>query len=1119
MTRRSCIANVPLVVAACIAAPAYAADSAAPVPAVPVSGGTTSIDDIGYCRVSYRYTDGRGGVEPLGWTGHFEAATGISATPYGTQDGKRAYLLHPIWRGGTGDTDQEYRLTLPGASAISLQFSIAMKADAAGKSDGVTFRLYANGEKLLDRHKSDAAWTPFRFDLTRYAGRTVALRFEADPGPKGDPSFDYGLWGDRRLVLSGAQSTHPMPLFAPPTAALDAPQAGWKNASPTHAAASSGRKPITSACEPAKAGLFDGLRFRLTPPGHSPSSIDFGAGGYLDLIAPDGRTVPSYDPRVQAVVQQKTLSSTATRRTAVYTIDGRRITVVAEISRYDGSSVRVRLRSADPYIAGVHFGSLGPTAYRRTMAVPYYGTVDYAPLLGLFSNTAIDFSLSHASSLDGAAAYYAPLTDGRRNPIDETAYYALSPDIHAVWPTPPSPASPYRQTMGDRVVLDMWSGPFDERSRWLKTLASYGLDRFFVIVHDWQHGGYDNQLPDVLPANAAYGGNAALRDLTATARGFGELIGLHENYVDFYPNAPSYNTDDLALLPDGKFKPAWQQSVVPSFLMTPTAMRKYAARITPLAHRELGTNGSYLDVHSAIPPWDHPDARPDRPDAGSLQACWKAQRDLWQLMRDVHGGPVLGEGANHWYWSGLLDGVEAQFGVGVPGNGGETAPLFVDFDLLKIHPLQINHGMGYIERWLDGAHANAVPTAAQIDLYRMQEIAFGHSGFVGDRLIHALPFVWEEQNLVVPVSAQTAAAHVTGIRYEVNGRLIDTNSAIAAGAVFDRVRVDYDNGMTIWANGRNAPWTIRPRGVSAAVIPRSGWLAMSPTATAWTAARNGRTVSYARTPTTIFADARPISVTAVTGLRVRPRLLGFSQTGPRALAVQFGFDVREGIASGYRVFVHVVSRAKSAGEGIAMQLDAGFDAYPHTWPLAAAQRGRVVRAGLPADMPDGDYDIRVGLYSPQSGDRLILDGADDGGRRYTVGSFHVRDGGRSIAAEGVPGVRSAADMSTEPLSLPAPAVAGPMIDFGPLATNGSVLLRKVSSGVWTLTPMPRDEAFTVVIYGASIDPSLVTFRASIIDLGGHVVRNLGEIKPAAGKSSLRIDLPPGGTTYRLERAG
>jgi hypothetical protein len=43
--------------------------------------------------------------------------------------------------------------------------------------------------------------------------------------------------------------------------------------------------------------------------------------------------------------------------------------------------------------------------------------------------------------------------------------------------------------------------------------------------------------------------------------------------------------------------------------------------------------------------------------------------------------------------------VEAQFGSGWPSNGGFTAPLTVDFDSFKIHPLQFNDGAGYYSRW------------------------------------------------------------------------------------------------------------------------------------------------------------------------------------------------------------------------------------------------------------------------------------------------------------------------------------------------------------------------------------------------------------------------------------
>jgi len=67
--------------------------------------------------------------------------------------------------------------------------------------------------------------------------------------------------------------------------------------------------------------------------------------------------------------------------------------------------------------------------------------------------------------------------------------------------------------------------------------------------------------------------------------------------------------------------------------------------------------------------------------------------ELFRFMRDTHGGPLFGEGANHFYRAGQCDGVEAQV------RGGEDHAPLVDFDLLEIHPQMVNHGMGYYERW------------------------------------------------------------------------------------------------------------------------------------------------------------------------------------------------------------------------------------------------------------------------------------------------------------------------------------------------------------------------------------------------------------------------------------
>ena len=164
------------------------------------------LDDLGLYEVGYSYRGQPDRFFPTGWSGEFDDKTGVACHPSGEQGGRPAYLLHPPWRGGRGLAFQQFTFALPPtATRITLKGATAMRADAAepGKSDGVTFRLFVDGQPLLDTHRPDANWQPFSFDLTPKAGQTITLRFETDPGPRDNSSFDFALWADRELVLEG----------------------------------------------------------------------------------------------------------------------------------------------------------------------------------------------------------------------------------------------------------------------------------------------------------------------------------------------------------------------------------------------------------------------------------------------------------------------------------------------------------------------------------------------------------------------------------------------------------------------------------------------------------------------------------------------------------------------------------------------------------------------------------------------------------------------------------------------------------------------------------------------------------------------------------------------------
>ena len=231
--------------------------SAKAQPAVSPDLPVMNLDELGVYAVGYAY---RGQAEqqfPLGWSGFFEDRTGVACEPFGTQNGERAFLLHCPWRNGTGVAFQQFVIRLPaGATRILLRGATAMRSQNVANSDGVTFRLYADGAKLFDYHQTNDVWRQFEFDFSARRGSNLTVRFEVDPGPKNNPSFDYSLWGNRELVLEGY--TPPVPARpAPPPLVLSNLWAGQT----TEVAPKSGF-PGTST-----ASLSNGVaRFRYTGP-------------------------------------------------------------------------------------------------------------------------------------------------------------------------------------------------------------------------------------------------------------------------------------------------------------------------------------------------------------------------------------------------------------------------------------------------------------------------------------------------------------------------------------------------------------------------------------------------------------------------------------------------------------------------------------------------------------------------------------------------------------------------------------------------------------------------------------------------------------------------------------
>ena len=1030
-----------------------------------------SLDEIGLYAAGCQY---RGQPEhrfPAGWSGGFEARTGVALQPAGEQNGRAAFLLHPPWRGGTGVAFQEFSFRLPPAGKVQrirLTGATAMREDALAtpgekpKSDGATFRIFANGQPLLDEHRADAQWKAFSFDLTGWAGQILMLRFETDPGPRNDASFDFALWGDRELTLQGFQPRKKSNEAAPP--ALDLTRlypAQNENVAPP----SGFTGKLTSEVSSNTAALtYRGEDGTLQYQWKRPESAEDSPLGRWQLAAtPAGEktavTVPfAGDSRLdwnQTAIFKGSRLEAATNGVvcvSTYEVNGQ-LATLRNSAKLEGKSLVLDLNCDVPQITSFNAGRWGPVLHRRAIPVPYYsGQVFYLAAENLFVNAFLDWTHSSASALDNGRADYGACTDGSRNLLHERVVFSAAWHLAEILPNIPNPPSPFREHLAGRIILDIWGGRFDDIARNLTTLHDYGLDRCVAIIHDWQRSGYDNALPAHVPANEKLGGEPAMKNLVTVARQLGYDIALHENYVDYYPNYEGFNLRDVSLDSKGDRVKAWFNpgTKIQSFAVQPHAILRLARGQSTQIRERYAPNADYLDVHSAVPPWFHVDFRAGADGAASFRPVWEAHRELWAFERTNYDGPVFGEGANHWFWSGLLDGVEAQFGAGWPDKEGQTAPLMVDFDLLKIHPLQFNHGMGYYERWWNAPTWGALPPMEVLDQYRMQEVIFGHAGFLGGDTCANVPLAWLEYNLLSPVTARYATALPAKIQYQVNGRWAGGTEAAKAG-IWNRVRVTYNNGLIVTAN--QDTHSLREGNV---VLPQFGWLAQGTGMTAWTAQLHGVIADFAETADRTFANARPAIDWNQSGIHhILPAVAKFQQTGNRSFAFTYRWRVDENLSRNYLCFVHFVK-----DENILFQNDHVLPRPTSTWKNGEALDDGPHQIRLPDDLPDGDFGVRMGLYLPASG-RLLLAGRSDGQDRIRAGILRVREQGRSITFE----PDSAATGLVDDLYQRRLNATGKVLDFGDVRTDGSVLVRR-EAGEWVLQSLPRTRDFFVELKSA-----------------------------------------------------
>ena len=119
---------------------------------------------------------------------------------------RQGFTMHPPYKGGVGNIGIEYRVAMPKTTPLTLTFFSAVRTVVPPEtpSDGVTFRILADGKTIYEKHNAETEWVENVADLSSLAGKEVLLRFESDPGPKRNTNCDSCFWGDV-LLFAGTR--------------------------------------------------------------------------------------------------------------------------------------------------------------------------------------------------------------------------------------------------------------------------------------------------------------------------------------------------------------------------------------------------------------------------------------------------------------------------------------------------------------------------------------------------------------------------------------------------------------------------------------------------------------------------------------------------------------------------------------------------------------------------------------------------------------------------------------------------------------------------------------------------------------------------------------------------
>ena len=523
--------------------------------------------------------------------------------------------------------------------------------------------------------------------------------------------------------------------------------------------------------------------------------------------------------------------------------DGRRAAVTLRL-RLVGKALSVELTARGGEVSEIRFGACTDMPSADSFMLPYFtyktngGAARPFALCfqecgtPLFHLAFADWTQSNGSDLaagsfidddcspvSNGGVLYNQKTDGTRNDCYERLVYAFSPVFADVLPFIPNPPSPYRALTADYQWCHVYLGRSraGEYPAW-RNRRRRGLRK--VMIHDWETCMRDGNESFTFRTTAApgKGGDQGMYEFTRfLCDELGYLYGPYNNCCDFAPVNGYWHADRAERRANGEFIPTWNRCYSPRPAWCPEATDEFL----PVLQRKYRFNTGYCDVVTCVSPWSRTDYDARVPGAGTFAATYYSYGQTLLRQRRNFGGPLYSEGGCHYLYCGLDDGNFAQD----QGYGLSRNPWLVDFDLLRMHPLANNFGMGYPNMFY-GRRNVPKETYAMMDRFLAATAAFGHIGY-----FFTSSHECEEQGyyLLQAIAGKYARSDVADIRYaDAAGAFLDTSAAIASGAFRrSQVRVAYADGTVVTANGHAGDELVAVTPGGRMALQPAGWCAFS----------------------------------------------------------------------------------------------------------------------------------------------------------------------------------------------------------------------------------------------------------------------------------------------------